>query len=129
MIEATSLETLDPQERYTSLTTTGYAPLKNGQIAQYIGAFQKAAEARWGKPFIELAPVVDLLALTGRHEPVLPVHYPKSPDPKSKGQFEWFVGNKREGDRGPKLELGLANLDEGLPLVRKDGTVLWVAKD
>lgn len=123
IIDVMEVRTLDPQGRYTSLTDPGYAAVSGERIAHWTTTFQQAAQVRWDKPFDELAPVVDLLALTGRSEPRLPVHYPTSPDPTSKGQFEWFTGNKREGNRGPKLELGLAVDDKGLPLISKDGKI------
>lgn len=122
-VEVIRIETLSPHERFTSLSETGFGPVSLERASQWVGEFQRAAELTWGKPFFDLAPVADLLALVGDHEPSLPIHYPKSPDPNSKGQFEWFVGNKREGNRGPKVELGLATSDEGLPLISKDGTV------
>jgi hypothetical protein len=121
-IEITAIETLDPAVRYTSLTNSGYA--ETDQWERWIEAFQRAAEARWGMPFSQLAPVVDLLSLLNYQEPELKVHYPYSPEQQpGQKQFEWFVGNKR--DKGPKLELGLAVEDEGLPLIRKDGKVNW----
>ncbi|MFY9572378.1 MAG: TIGR03986 family CRISPR-associated RAMP protein [Blastocatellia bacterium] len=124
-IEVIGVETLSPQERFTSLSATGFGSVPLERASQWVAEFQRAAELRWGEPFLDLAPIADLLALVGDREPSLPVHYPKSPDPNSKGQFEWFVGNKREGSRGPKEELGLAASDEGLPLISKDGTVWW----
>lgn len=121
-IEITAIETLDPAARYTSLIDSGYAETDQGE--RWIEAFQKAAEARWGVPFSQLAPVTDLLTLLNRQEPGLKVHYPYSSEQQpGQKQFEWFVGNKR--DKGPKLELGLAVEDEGLPLIRKDGKVNW----
>lgn len=121
-IDVISVETLDPQARYTCLVDTGYANTE--QWPRWIESFQEAATARWGKPFQQLEPVADLLAMLKRAEPALPVHYPYSPEqgPGQK-QFEWFVGNKH--GKGPKIELGLAAEDEGLPLISRDGSVKW----
>lgn len=120
-IEVTQVEALDPQARYTSLTTSGFSQVMDWE--KYIVDFQQAAEARWGSKFEDLAPVADLLALVGENGAALPVHYP-APDLNFENQFEWFVGNKRERG-GPKFELGLATEDEGLPLMGKDGKVRW----
>ncbi|MGH8590757.1 MAG: TIGR03986 family type III CRISPR-associated RAMP protein [Gammaproteobacteria bacterium] len=121
-VEVTAVETLDPQARYLRLADSGYANAE--RWPRWIESFQEAAAARWGKSFHELEPVADLLALLKRAEPALPVHYPYSPaQGVGQKQFEWFVGNKH--GRGPKLELGLAIEDEGLPLISKDGSVKW----
>lgn len=121
-IEITAVETLDPQARYNGFADSGYGSTE--QWPRWIESFQDAAAERWGKPFPQLESVADLLALLKRAEPALPVHYPYSPEQGlGQKQFEWFVGNKH--GRGPKLELGLASEDEGLPLISRDGSVKW----
>ena len=69
----------------------------------------------------------DLRALLGDPGD-LPIHYPRpsnAPDPDGKN-FEWFVGNKRDGrNAGPHLTLPYAKEDdEGLPLIDKFGRIL-----
>lgn len=118
-ISVKHVQCLDPQARYRHLDDQGYRQVTAWRI--YVQKFEKAMEALWGKSFYELAPVRDLLALVGRQEPLLPVHYPFSPDPRTQGRFEWFVGNKRKD--GPKVELGLAVEDKGLPLIDRTGKI------
>ena len=113
------------EPHFTDLQTSTYKPVENeGEwINQLIGLYQKTAEERWQKPFIQLPFVADLLALLNKEAPELPVHYPAPPqDARSKGSFEWFVGNNRM--KGPRLELALATEDKGLPRIKKDGTVV-----
>ena len=126
-VDALRIDNLDA--RYTTPDGLGHGEPE--QTGQYIARFQEAITrlyrpqdasrpgADFAALFHQLEPVVDLLALLGKKEPALKVHYPYSPDPDSKGSFEWFVGNKR-GD-GPRLELGLAADDKGLPLLDKRG--------
>ncbi len=126
-VDALRIEDLDT--RYTTPDKLGAGEPE--QTGEYIARFQEAITrlyrpkeasmpgADFAALFHQLEPVADLLALLGKKEPALPVHYPYSPDPDSKGSFEWFVGNNR-GD-GPRLELGLAAEDQGLPLLDKRG--------
>jgi CRISPR-associated protein (TIGR03986 family) len=89
-------------------------------------AFQQAeGESRVSPDFIQtefarLENIADILALLGNEEPQLKVHYPRSFDPKSQGQFEWFVGNKNKNRR---KELALAQNDTGLPLIDRKGNI------
>lgn len=139
-VTVTKLKLRNVYARYTSLDDNGWRKQSAKEDRDYwVSLFQKgmawpyASEAvrqaadkqgaaAWEVVFGDLPNIKDLLALIGRKEPSLPVHYPLSPDPDTQGQFEWFVGNKRL--KGPKLELALAIEDEGLPLIKKDGS-LW----
>jgi CRISPR-associated protein (TIGR03986 family) len=139
-VKTTSLDLYDYEERYQSLTGEEWlhklsAQEQLGLISQFqktltlpyasadlIAYAEAHGEAGWQAVFEELPHIQDLFALLGKVAPSLPVHYPYSPDPRSNGQFEWFVGNNRA--KGPKIELSLASQDEGLPLIRKDGSTL-----
>lgn len=81
--------------------------------------FKQTMTSLWKQPFSDLLFIRDLIALLGKKEPELPVHYPYSPDKGSKGSFEWFVGNTSH--KGPRLVLPLATDTEGLPLLNKRG--------
>lgn len=83
-----------------------------------IDAFKDGMEARFGKPFDELANIDDLRALLAE-SPQLPVHYPRTTSaPTAEGRnFEWFMGN----NRGPRLVLPLPSDEgEGLPLLQRN---------
>ena len=121
--------------RYAALTNHGWSAAQpREQLDHFVSDFQGAMVQRhrteplapdaadWPALFNALPHIQELSALIGRAEPTLPVHYPKSHDRNSKGQFEWFVGNKRLS--GPKIELALATEDHGLPLMDKQGNVL-----
>jgi CRISPR-associated protein (TIGR03986 family) len=108
----------DQEELVARFQEAMLRPYASQNILAYAG---KRGRAGWQEVFEQLPNIQDLLALLNRNEPDLPVHYPKSPDPNSKGQFEWFVGNNRVN--GPRIELSLATADEGLPYIRKDGTL------
>lgn len=138
-IEVGELSLLDSQTRYQSLDNSSWhKQLSHEEQQQLICLFQESfvrpyasdkliayAEDRgvsaWQAIFKQMPHVQDILTILGRTPPDLPVHYPYSPDPRSKGQFEWFVGNTRL--HGPRKELSLATEDEGLPLILKDGTI------
>ena len=121
--------------RYTSLHSSGQTVIAAKEKGTLISAFQQAMVSladpataagigddeteRWQHAFEQLDPLQDLLALVGRQDPELDVHYPYSPEPYSKGQFEWFVGNNRKS--GPGVELALPTEDQGLPLIDKRG--------
>ena len=137
-ISVSDMVLYDMVSRYGSLKDDGIRPFSPKQQAQRIAQFREAmcrhyiineeilaaantrGETGWQIVFEELPNVQDLLALHNKQPPKLPVHYPYSPDPRSKGQFEWFVGNNRL--HGPKVELGLAVQDRGLPFIKRDGS-------
>lgn len=127
-------------QRYQSLMQSGNTPLSQAQQDGLVLAFKRATvsfylpsyvddfvrmakndgtNAIWHERFEALPNITDLLVLQNKIAPQLPVHYPFSSDPSSKGQFEWFVGNKRSS--GPRVELGLTHEDRGLPLINKQG--------
>lgn len=128
-----SLEIKDLQQWYRSLDfQTGVNNEKDWD--QYIRNFQEEmvylysvdannkAGADLTQRFLALDPIKDMLSLVGNELPQLSVHYPFSPEPGSKGSFEWFVGNKRVN--GPRRELDLAAEDHGLPFINKRGEEL-----
>lgn len=128
-----SLEIKDLQQWYRSVDLQAGVSHEEDRDP-YIQSFQKeivrlySSEAH-SKPdaditklFLDLDPVKDLLSLVGNELPRLSVHYPFSPEPGSKGSFEWFVGNKRVN--GPRRELDLAAEDHGLPFINKRGDEL-----
>ncbi len=129
-VRVDSLQLVDWKARYASLQDCGVTPEPNWR-ERFVTAFQQAAALRYATPkekqagnsseqiFLSLPPIQDLLALLSKEQPPLPVHYPRSPETESKGQFEWFMGNKRKD--GPKIELDLAAEDKGLPLINKRG--------
>ncbi len=120
---------LNVKARYSTFAEMGYEPLEDRTVV--IRQFRDAAQTEWGVPFEELEPIRDLIALVGKQEPSLPVHYPfvadpdspdrTKPDPKSQGSFEWFVGNK--SNKGPKIEMGSATEDKGLPFINRKGEI------
>lgn len=119
------------ERRYTTLDVLASA--ESGDPTQFVYKFMSAlvsfhmpeaasrSDANVEELFHTLAPVKDLLALLGKSQPALPVHYPYSPVRDSKGSFEWFVGNKRVN--GPRIEMDLAERDNGLPFIDKFGQV------
>lgn len=125
------VQLMDMGERYGGLDSPGWHDIPENDANTWIQAFQRAMviaytpfkpgqpEPDWTTAFEYLPSVQDLLAMLGKKGPTLKVHYPCSPDPDSKGQFEWFVGNKRPN--GPHIELDIAAEDKGLPLINKKG--------
>lgn len=123
-LSISALELLDAEERYTDLSNGGGWHDAMGQKTALVDAFRTSMTAHYGKPFVQLENIRDLLALLGE-PPDLPIHYPRAdrvPSPEGKN-FEWFMGNKRSGrDAGPRLALDLADEDhEGLPLLDRFG--------
>jgi len=127
------VQLLDVDERYSGLVSDGWHDIPDVEISAWLTAFQQAmvnayappqpgqATPDWTDAFERLPSVQDLLAMLGKKDPALNVHYPYSPEPNSKGQFEWFMGNKRPN--GPRVELDIAAEDRGLPLIDKRGNV------
>jgi CRISPR-associated protein (TIGR03986 family) len=122
-VSVDTVEVLNPGERYTSLTTSGWHKVERGLWQQQcVEKFKAAMQRRYNKAFDELKNVQDLKALLGT-APTIQVHYPRppynattKPDPEGK-QYEWFMGNKKK-----KLALKLAPDDtEGLLLINKNG--------
>ena len=137
-IQARKVEQMDPQERYRSLEPNAGWKDVTASKAGWVKAFQEAMARRYSPPgeveraaktqnpnweelFLALPNLMDLLAILGKQEPSLPVHYPRSSalTQETKGSFEWFVGNKRR----EQLELSLPTQDRGLPLINKKGEV------
>ena len=114
---ATRLKTLEPKD--------GEINLDPNKFENLIDQYQKKMETFYGENYKLV--LEDMRALLSDLVD-LPIHYPrpsKAPDPDGKN-FEWFVGNKREGgNAGPHLTLPHAQEDnEGLPLVDKFGRIL-----
>jgi CRISPR-associated protein (TIGR03986 family) len=126
------VQLLDVEERYSGLASNGWHDRSDEDVSTWIKTFQRAMvithtpakpyqkDIDWMAAFEGLPNIRDLLAMLGTKEPELAVHYPYSPDPASKGQFEWFMGNKRFN--GPRIELDIAAEDTGLPLIDKHGS-------
>ena len=116
----------DWAERLKSLEpTAGENTLDHQKYDAWIGQYREKMETFYGEKF-DLV-LEDLRALLGDPGD-LPIHYPRpsnAPDPDGKN-FEWFVGNKRDGrNAGPHLTLPYAKEDdEGLPLIDKFGRIL-----
>ena len=131
----------DSASRYSFLDEQG------GQIAlnlakrqQMVDLFKKTMIEHYGKEgqgFLELPNIADIKALLSTSAP-LPIHYPRparAPSPDGKN-YEWFVGNKRAGQRehGPRLELPLATDEvsasfDGLPILNKHGNEIETASN
>lgn len=132
----TDLVLYDQYARYQSLKDDGKRPLSSTEQTTLVDRFREAlcryyvtnqevlaianekGTSAWNIAFTDLPNVDDIFALLNKKGSKLPVHYPYSPEPDSKGSFEWFVGNKNTN--GPKLELELAGGNEGLPFLTKD---------
>lgn len=136
-VKIEKIESMDAWQRYSSLDARGGWTDVTGKKTEWLQAFQEAMARRyapreatqaarnetpdWERVFLNLPNLVDLLAIVGKQEPKLPVHYPRSsaPPKETNGSFEWFMGNKRR----ERLELDLPAVDKGLPLINKQGEV------
>lgn len=112
---------LPAKEQMDLMTRFQEAMVRPYASAEIITYGEENGPAGWQAIFEQLPNIKDILTLLAKEGPALPVHYPRSPDPDSKGQFEWFVGNNRLN--GPRLELNLTTEDEGLPLIDRQGNI------
>ncbi len=123
-IEKTKI--IDWETRLKSIgPDAGWQSVNGTQLKQ---GFLKEMRTCYGEKFDDL--LAELRALLAT-PPELPIHYPRPTqrlDPKHHPQYEWFVGNKKRvekqhtGKLPPPVALGLATqVEEGLPLIKKDG--------
>ena len=91
------------------------------RTADAIAKFKEATQAAYGQPFEAVPHIVAFLRAAKGFEDRIPTHYPrldKEPDPEGRN-YEWFVANERETDRGqrrPGHSLADLAADPGLPL-------------
>jgi CRISPR-associated protein (TIGR03986 family) len=114
IVKIKSLEVLDPQQRFASLTSDGWKTV--AEWGDWVDQFktQMVAEYNHWSSFDALPNIRDLRALTCEPD-VKYIHYPRlDPEPQLEGEnFRWFVKNKKL-DRPHALDL--ADSDKGLPL-------------
>ncbi|MEZ4737469.1 MAG: TIGR03986 family CRISPR-associated RAMP protein [Caldilineaceae bacterium] len=107
------VELVKPEERYTSLTVTGWHSVSNWR--SWITDFQQQMTILYKAPqqtFTNLVNIADLKALLGNPE-IDRIHYPRGErEPQPKGEnFRWFVQMKKK----PR-PLDLPGANESLPL-------------